>query len=433
MSPWLNHGLMGEHRQATAQRGGTFRSLRVRNFRLFIVGQILSNTGTWMHWVAAPFLVLQLTGSGVALGIDAALMFLPLLLFGAWGGLLADRFDNRRLLVVAQIAYAVPAAVLWLLVVTGVVEVWMVYLLSFITGCATVVDMPTRQSFYIEMVGRDQLTNAMSLNTATFTGTRIVGPALAGVLIAWIGVGPVFLLNALSYLAVIAALVLMRGSELQRRELAPRARGQIREGIRHVWRTPGLRVPMLLMAVVFLFAYNFQVLMPLMAVRDFDGDAGTYGWMLALHGVGSLAGALYMAKRTSRPDIPRLAWLGVAIAVFSAAVAVAPTLAVALAVLPFLGAATIAFPIVGNSTLQLTAAESVRGRVMALYTVIFLGTTPIGGPLAGAVGEHVGARAGLLAGGVIALVAAVATLMYLARRIEPRPEPASEAPAPSVG
>ena len=388
----------------------TFRSLRVRNFRLFIIGQVLSATGTWMQLVAGPFLVLQLTGSGTALGIDTGLSFLPILLFGAWGGLVADRFDNRRLQIATQLAFSVPAATLWVLVVTGAVEVWMVYALSFVSGCITAVDMPTRQSFYLEMVGRDDLTNAMSLNTATFTGTRVVGPALAGVLIGVIGVGPIFLINAVSYLAVVAALLAMRRSELQPRERVPRRRGQIREGIRYIWRTPELRVPMLVMAAVFLFAFNYPVLLPLLAVRTFEGDAATYGVMLALFGAGSLTGALLMASRATAPNTPRLARLAVLMGGLSAAVALSPWLPLAWALLPLLGGASIAFAITGNSTLQLTSAEELRGRVMSLYSVIFLGSTPIGGPLAGLVGEHLGPRIGLIGGGVLAALAGLTAL-----------------------
>jgi MFS family permease len=396
--------------------GGTFESLRVRNFRLFVGGQLLSGVGTWMQAVAQAWLVFQLTHSGVALGVDTALTFLPILAFGAWGGVVADRFDNRRIQIATQVAYAVTAFALWLLVVTGVVHVWMVYALSFVTGLTTAVDMPTRQSFYLELVGPDSLTNAMSLNTATFTGARIVGPALAGVLIGAFDTGPVFLINAISYTAVIAALLAMRTSELRPRERVPRRPGQIREGIEYVWRTRELRLPMLVMAAVFLFAFNFSVLLPLLAVRTFRGDASTYGYMLALFGAGSLVGALAMAAHSTRPNPRRLAVLAVGLGVLSVALAVAPALPVAWAVLPFLGGIGVAFAIAGNSTLQLTASGAMRGRVMALYTVVFLGSTPIGGPLAGWVGQHVGPRVGLGAGGAVAVLAGALALAALSRR-----------------
>ena len=375
---------------------GTFQSLRVRNFRLFVIGQLLSGTGTWMQGVAAPWLVLQLTGSGVALGFDTSLQFLPILLFGAWGGLVADRFDNRRIQLVTQVCYAVVAATLFGLVATHVVQLWMVYTLSFLSGCVTAIDMPTRQSFYLEMVGPDDLTNAMSLNTATFTGARIIGPAIAGVLIGVFGTAPVFLINAISYLAVVVALVSMRVGDLHPRERAARAAGQIREGVRYVWRTPELRLPMALMAIVFLCAFNFMV-------------------FLSLFGVGSLVGALVMASRARQPDSRRLARLGVVLGAIAVGLALAPSLGVAWLLLPPLGAAGIAFAVAANSTLQLTSTPQMRGRVMSLYTVVFLGSTPLGGPVAGWVGEHLGPRVGLAGGGVIAVAASAFALRVLQR------------------
>jgi MFS family permease len=393
----------------------TFRSLRVRNFRLFIFGMLVSGVGSWIGFVAAPLLVLQLTHSGVMLGLDAALGTLPVLVFGAWGGLIADRFDNRLAQIWTQVAYCVLTLVLWSLVVTGIVEVWMVFVISFLLGVAFAVDMPVRQSFYLEMVGPEDLTNAMSLNTATFTGARIIGPVVAGVLIGVWGIAPAFLVDAVSYLAVVAALVAMRTSELHKRERVPRARGQVREGLRYVAKTRTLRVPMLLMAVVFVAGYNFSVLLPLLATDTFGGTAATFGRMLALFGVGSLTGALVMAGRTSRADVPRMAWLALVVGVLSILLAVAPVLPAAWALLPFLGAAYIAFPVAGNSTLQLTAADEMRGRVMSIYTVVFIGSTPIGGPIAGWVGEHLGPRVGLAGGGAIAMLAAAVALLALRR------------------
>jgi MFS family permease len=411
----------------------TFRSLRVRNFRLFIFGLIVSATGTWMQGVAAPWLVLNLTGSGVALGIDTALQFLPILLIGAWGGVIADRFDNRRVLILAQIAFAVPAFGLWILDATNVVQVWMVYGLSFLSGIVTAIDMPTRQSFYLEMVGRDDLTNAMSLTTATFTGMRMIGPVLAGVLIPTLGTAPIFLINGISYVAVVIALLMMRRTDLHPRPRTPRAPGQIREGIRYVWQTPALRLPMLTMAAVFLFAFNFTVFLPLLAVRDLGGGAGTFGLLLGIFGVGSLAGSLFMAARAAQPNPRRLCLLAVVLGGVSVALALAPTLPVALVIIAPLGFAGIAFAITGNSTLQLTSAPDRRGRVMSLYTVVFLGTTPIGGPLAGWVGEHLGARVGIAAGGAVAVAAGLLALASLtSARPLSRHAPGPMVPAPVI-
>jgi MFS family permease len=394
---------------ATQPRGGagfvdrTFRSLRVRNFRLFIIGQGLSGVGTWMQWVAAPWLVLELTDSGVALGIDTALGALPILLFGAWGGVLADRFDNRKILLWTQSLYAVLALALFVLDATDVVQVWQVYLLSFLTGIVGAVDMPTRQSFYLEMVGREDLTNAMSLNTATFTGSRIIGPVVAGIMVNTVGTAPVFLVNGVTYLAVIVALLAMRRAEMRPRERVTRSKGQIREGIRHVRETPALRRSLIVMAVVFTFAFNFSVLMPLLAVRSFHAGASAFSWLLALSGVGSLVGALVMAGR-SASNVRLVALLALAFGAASVLIALTPVLPLAYAVAPLLGAVSIAFAISGNATLQLNSAPELRGRVMALYTVVFIGSTPIGGPIAGVVGEYLGPRVAFAAGGVLAVL-----------------------------
>ena len=410
----------------------TFASLRVRNFRLFVGGQLLSNIGTWMQYVAAPLLVYHLTGSGFALGIDAGLSFLPILLFGAWGGVVADRLDNRRVQLLTQAMYALLAFTLWALAATGVVQVWMVYLLSFLSGMVTAVDMPTRQSFYLEMVGPNDLTNAMSLNTATFTGARILGPVIAaGVISATHGnTAPVFLVNGISYVAVIVALLAIRVPELHRREHVARAKGQVREGLAYIGRTRDLRLPMLVMAAVFMFSFNFSVLLPLFALRTFGGDARTYGAMLSLFGFGSLAGALFLAARSSHPNPRRLSVLALALGGSSAALAAAPGLLVVWILLPALGFVGTGFAITGNSTLQLTSAPEFRGRVMAIYTVIFLGSTPIGAPLAGWVAQHLGARTGFLGGGIIALVAGAVGLVALGRRSD-APQDSANRPGPA--
>jgi MFS family permease len=381
----------------------TFHALgHSRNFRLFLVGQVVSVSGTWMQQVAAAWLVLSLTHSGVALGLDTAFAFGPILLFGALGGSIADRHDKRTILIGTQIAFGLLALTLWALVTTDVVQLWMVYTLSFIQGCVTSIDQPTRQSFFAEMVRDEDLPNAVSLNGAVMTGTRILGPAMAGALIAGVGMAWCFLLNAISYIAVIGALLAMRRSEL-RPNRASRERGAIREGFRYVWRTDALRRPLVLMSVLYLFAFNYYVLMPLFAEETFGGDAGTLGLLLSVMGIGSLAGALVMATRT-RPTERRLALAAVGVGVVTILVSLAPTLHVAvLAMLP-LGVASIVFFVTANSTLQLTSKPDMRGRVMALYGMVFLGTTPFGGPIAGYVGEHLGPRVALAGAGAIALV-----------------------------
>lgn len=393
----------------------TFHSLgHSRNFRLFFVGQAVSVTGTWMQMVATAWLVLRITGSGVALGIDTALAFGPILLLGPLGGVIADRFDKRRILIATQFAYGILAIVLWGLVASDVVQLWMVYGLSFLQGVVTSIDNPTRQSFYSEMVRPRDLTNAVSLNGAVMTGTRIIGPALAGVLIAGVGMEWCFLINGLSYLAVIASLSVMDKGEL-RPNRSRLGSGAIREGLRYVWRTDALRRPLLLMSVLFLFSFNYSVLLPLLAERTFNGDAGTLGLLFSVMGVGSLGGALAMAGRAN-PSERRLALAAIVVGVVTLLVALAPSLDLAVAGMIPLGAASVAFFVTANSTLQLTARPEMRGRVMALYGMVFLGSTPFGGPIAGWVGEHFDARVGLAGGGLVALATGALGLWLLAAR-----------------
>jgi MFS family permease len=411
----------------------TFHALgHSRNFRLFFAGQFVSVSGTWMQQVAAAWLVLSLTHNGFFLGIDTALAFGPMLIFGAFGGSIADRYDKRHVLIGTQIAFSVLALTLWALVATDVVQLWMVFTLSFLQGVVTSIDNPNRQSFFAEMVGDDDLPNAVSLNSAVMTGTRIIGPAMAGALIAGVGMAWCFLINGLSYIAVIGGLIAMRPSEL-RPNRSTRERGAIREGFRYVWRTDGLRRPLLLMSVLYLFAFNYYVLMPLFAERTFGGNAGTLGLLLSMMGVGSLGGALVMATKTN-PTERRLSMAAVAVGIITILAALSPTLHIAVIAMVPLGTATIVFFITANSTLQLTARPEMRGRVMALYGMVFLGSTPFGGPIAGWVGEHLGPRVGLAGGGAVALVTGVfglwlavrtrkADTIELERRAEAESEP----------
>lgn len=382
----------------------TFSSLNIRNYRLYFFSQIVSMSGTWMQLVAQGWLVLKLTDSGVALGTNAALQFLPLLLFGAWGGVVADRLDKRRGLVFTQAAAALLAIVLGVLTLTGVVQLWMVYLLSFLLGLVTVIDMPTRQAFVVEMVGPKDLSNAIGLNGAIFTSARVVGPALAGLLIKVAGIAPAFIINGASYLAVIAALIAMRPDDLIRRAPVAKARGQLREGLKYVWRTHDLKFTLLMMALVGTFAFNFQVLLPVLAKHDFGGDAGTYGLMGSVLGIGAVIGALFAAAR-NRPTRRLILGSSLATGAFLMAAAASPTLPLILISLGLVGAASIIFIATANATLQLNCSDAMRGRVMALYTVVFLGSTPIGGPLIGWIAQQFGARIGLLVGGMAAFTA----------------------------
>jgi MFS family permease len=390
----------------------TFASLRNRNFRIFFTAQIISVTGTWMQSIAQMWLVFHLTGSGLALGITAALQFTPILLFGPWGGLLADRFDKRKLLMVTQSAAGAVALVLAGLTLGGIVQLWMIYVLAFSLGMVNVFDNPGRQSFVTEMVGRDQLVNAVGLNSAVFTLARVIGPAIAGLLIAVVGTGWCFLYNGLSYFPVVLALLLMHPSELYRGQPVARSRGQIRAGIRYAWSRPELRFPLLLMLVVGTLAFNFSVVMPLMASLVFKAGASTFGLLMSFMGAGAFVGALVSAAR-ARPSHRLLAFAGLAFGTLLVGAAIAPTLDIELSVLLPLGAAMITFQATSNSLLQLNSDPIFRGRVMALYVMVFLGTTPIGGPVVGWVAEQFGARSALGLGGIATVVASAALLWGL--------------------
>jgi MFS family permease len=409
----------------------TFHSMRhSRNFRLFFIGQAISVTGTWMQMVATAWLVLRLTGSGVALGVETALAFGPILLLGAWGGAIADRHNKRAILLVTQTAFATLALTIYVLIAKDVVQLWLVYAVALGQGIVTSIDMPARQSFFAEMVAPRDLTNAVSLNSAVMTGTRILGPALAGMLIAGVGMEWCFMINGVSYLGAIGALALMRPKEL-RAQRASRAEGAVREGLRYVWGTPELRRPIVLMAILYLFSFNFSVLFPLFAERALRGDAGTLGTLLSMMGVGSFVAALIIAGRAKADEL-RLAIAAAAVGVVTLVAAFAPSAQAAFAAVIALGAASIVFMITANSTLQLNSRPEMRGRVMALYGIVFLGSTPIGGPVAGWVGEHLGARAGLAGGGAIALATGIAAIWILSRRGQPSSrssrQPASVSP-----
>jgi MFS family permease len=391
----------------------TFASLRVRNYRLFFVGQVVSVSGSWMQRVAQLWLVLHLTGSGVALGLVAAIQFLPMLLFGAAGGLLADRMDKRRLLMVTQTLMALLGLLLGVLTLTGAIQLWMVYVLALLIGAVVAVDNPARQSFVMEMVGRQQLINAVSLNSAVFTSARVIGPAIAGVLITLIGTGWCFVFNAASFGAVLLALVAMDPSRLFRSEAPARARGQLLEGLRFVLSRPDLRTPLALLAVVGTLALNFTVILPLLARYTFHGDASTYGLLFAVLGVGSLAGALFTASRRE-PSVRLMLGSLALFGFFMLAGALAPTLALEVACLIPMGIAALAFQTTTNTLIQLRAEPALRGRVMALYSVVFLGTTPIGAPIVGWLAQEFGPRVGLATGGV-AVIMAAGVALWLAR------------------
>ena len=395
----------------------TFRSMSVRNYRLYFAGQLISTTGTWMQSIAQAWLVLQITGSAVALGLTVALQFTPVLLVGAWGGLVADRVDKRRLLIGTQAAAGVLALLLGAVTVLGVVQLWMIFVLALGLGTVNALDNPARRAFVVEMVGTEHVSNAVSLSSAMFMAARVIGPAIAGLVIAGLGVSWCFFANGVSYSAAVLAFVAMRENEFFAVEPVPKRKGQLREGLRYAWSTPALRLVLVLTAVIGTLAFNFQVVLPLLAKETFSGGAETLGVLYAFMSIGSVIGALVSAHEA---QATRRFVLGAALA-FGAALVVAafaPTLGLELLVLVPVGAAGIAFTAMSNGVIQTECAPEMRGRVAALFTVAFLGSTPIGGPIIGWVSQQVGPRAGLWVGGVATLAVTVAAIAGIRRHRE---------------
>jgi MFS family permease len=393
----------------------TFRAFKVRNFRLYASGAIISNIGTWMQRVAQDWLVLELTHSGTALGIVTGLQFLPALLISPYAGLIADRFAKRRVLTMTQLAMGTVALVLGTLTVTGVVEAWQVYVLAFVFGLGTAFDAPTRQSFVVEMVGKDELSNAVGLNSASFNAARLIGPALAGLLIHWIGTGPVIILNGISYAAVILSLYLMRPDELHSPKLAGREKGMIRDGMRYLWRRPDLM--MVLTAVFFAgtFGLNFQMTAALMATQAFHKGAGEYGILGSILAIGSLAGALLAARRV-RTRARLVIGAGLAFGVMVLISGLMPTYLSYALVLPLVGFTALTMLTSANATMQLGIEPTMRGRVMALYMTVLMGGTPIGSPFIGWVGQTFGARWSLIVGGALTVLGTLGSVLYFSRR-----------------
>ena len=405
----------------------TFRALSNRNYRLYAAGGVVSNTGTWMQRVAQDWLVLQLTdNSGVALGITTGLQFLPMLLVSPYAGLIADRFPKRRLLQVTQLMMAVPALLLGVLAVTGVAQTWHVYALAFVFGVGTAFDAPARQSFVSEMVSQEDLTNAVGLNSASFNAARIVGPALAGFLIAALGSGVratgwVILANAVSYGAVIYALQRMRAADLDTPEPASRDKGMIRDGVRYVRSRPDL---MLVLAIVFFagtFGLNFQMTSALMATDVYGKGATEYGLLGTTMAVGSLSGALLAARR-GRPRHRLVIGAAVAFGLVEMLAGVMPTYLTFALMTPLLGLTALTMITAANATVQLSVSPVMRGRVMALYMMIFMGGTPVGAPIVGWIGETFGARWTLIGGGgmtVLGVLLAVAVFSRTQGMLDP--------------
>jgi MFS family permease len=429
----------------------TFRALSNRNYRIYAAGGVVSNTGTWMQRVAQDWLVLTLTrgtgDSAIALGITTGLQFLPILLFSAYAGLVADRFPKRRMLQFTQAGMALTALVLGTLALTGVAQTWHVFVLAFVFGTGAAFDAPTRQSFVSEMVGPDDLTNAVGLNSASFNVARIVGPAVAGLLIALLGsgvqaTGAVILLNAVSYVAVIYALQCMRVEDLDSPEPVRRGPGMIRDGFRYVRSRPDV---MLVLAIVFFagtFGMNFQMTSALMATQVFHKGAGEYGLLGTTMAIGSLSGALLAAGRVGKPRQRLLVLAGLAFGAVEIGSGLAPSYLWFALLTPLLGITVLTMITTANASVQLSVAPSMRGRVMALYMMIFQGGTPLGAPVVGWVGATFGARWTLIGGGAITILGIVAAVLVFsastgvrvpvrrartAERAAPAPPPYSEA------
>ena len=396
----------------------TFRALAVRNYRLYAAGALVSNIGTWMQRVGQDWLVLQLSGgSGAALGITTGLQFLPMLVLSPFAGVLADRFPKRRVLIGTQISMALPAALLGALAISGHAQTWHVYVLALAFGVGTALDAPARQSFVVEMVGPADLTNAVGLNSASFNLARIVGPALAGGLIALLGSGPeatgwVIAANGVSYLGVVGSMLAMRTQELTPADVIGAGKGSIREGLRYVRGRPDLVLVLTVVFFVGTFGLNFQLTSALMATTVFHKGAGSYGLLSSVMAIGSLAGALLAASR-AKPTLRLVVGAAVAFCLAEIVAGMLPTYLVFAAWLPLLGLSALTVITAANATMQLSVVPEMRGRVAALYMMIFMGGTPLGAPVIGWVGEVFGARWTLIGGGAVALAGtAVAVALY---------------------
>lgn len=396
-----------------------FAALAVPNYRIYAGGALLSNVGTWLQSTAQAWLVLQLTGSGTALGATVALQLLPFLLLSPVAGLLADRFAKRKLMVWMQFAMAVPSAVLGVLAIAGVAEPWHVYILAFLFGTGRALEAPARQSFISEIVEPEHLSNAVSLNSASFNSGRLVGPGLAGLLIALLGSGVtatgwVILANALSYGFVVISLVLMDSSKLRPAPISPRGKGQIRDGVRYVRSRPDLVLLFSCVLVLGVFGMNFQVTSALMATETFGKGAGEFGVLGSVLAIGSLAGALLAAGR-KRPRLRFVVGAGLVFAMAQIASGLMPTYISYAAVLPLVGLAVLTTITTANALIQMTSAPAMRGRVVSLYLMVFIGSGPLGNPLIGAIGEHMGPRWALVISGLAAGIGVSAAGLAYAR------------------
>lgn len=395
----------------------TFASLRYPNYRLWFAGALVANIGTWMQRVGQDWLVLTdlSDDSGLAVGITTALQFAPTLLLSAWAGLLADRVNRRKLLMCTQAAQGVLALALGALVLSGHAQLWHVYVFAALLGAVAAIDQPVRQTFVAELVPARRLSNAVGLNSTSFNAARLIGPGLAGLLIAAVGTGWVFVINGVSFAATILALVLMRTSELHPMPVAPRAKGQIREGVRYVRGRTDILVIMAVIGVVSTFGLNFQMTSALMARAEFGKGAGEYGILGSVLAIGSLGGALLAARR-ERPRVRLVIGAAFAFGVATGVQALMPTFAsYAVACIP-VGLASLTMLTAANTTIQMSTDPAVRGRVMSLYMIVMLGATPVGSPIVGWIGETFGPRWSIGIGSITALLVSAAAALWARKR-----------------
>lgn len=392
-----------------------FRALRTRNYRLFFTGQLISLFGTWMQIIGQSWLVLKLSGSGVAVGVATALQFGPTLVLGVWGGLIADRLNKRRILLLTQTLFLFEALALATLTASGLIELWMVYGFALLYGLIQVIDVPARQAFVSEMVPEDDVMNAVSLNSAVFNVARTVGSAAAGIVIATVSIAACFFVNGISFIGVLIALWLMKENELRRTVPVGKEKGQIRAGFTYVRSEPDVLLPIILVGIVSTLGLNFQIVLPLLARFTFHGDATTFGNLTAVMAIGSLIGAMYAATR-KKPTRRLLVGSAIAFGALELAASFAPSLMSAYFGLFLVGTAGFLFIVVANSTVQLSSAPEMRGRAMALFFLVLLGSTPFGGPLLGWISETWSPRVALGIGGAASLGAALIMGAVLARR-----------------
>lgn len=401
----------GPNRQSPHRHGiHVFSALQHRNFRLFWFGQIISVTGTWMQSIGQAWLVLQLTQNAFLLGVVSALQFLPVLVLSVFGGLLADKWPKRRILMFTQSAAMLQAFVLFVLAGEHVVQVWHVMILAACLGMVNAFDIPTRQAFISEMVAREDLMNAVSLNSAQFNASRVVGPGVAGVLIALLGIPPLFLLNAISYFAVLAGLAMMDPTRLRaapKRATPEPALRQVREGMAFAWRTPSIRLALLMLFVISTFGMNFNVILPLLADTVYHTGARGFGFMSSMLGLGSLVAALVLAATVKRPRPGLLVASAIGFGILEYGIAVSGIPELALGLLALLGFASISFSATANTTLQTNSPDHMRGRVMSLFAMVFAGATPIGALVTGTVAHLYGAQVALAVGAAPCVLVAV--------------------------